>query len=115
MGMEITVRYPLNPPNWEVIQVELKASLIEYQIRMIDQLPAFPDELPPEGWREVRLSLADGMLTIRRIGNHDRVIIWGNASDRLQQLWRQIAGILAATGSGIADSNPNSSHGDISH
>jgi len=36
------------------------------QLRMIDGELAFPDEVPPETWRELRVGTPQGMLTLRR-------------------------------------------------
>jgi hypothetical protein len=52
---------------------------------MIDNLPAFPDEAPPEEWRELRVTLGHGMITLRRESNAIRVIVWGNADEATQR------------------------------
>ena len=50
---------------------------------MIDGLPAFPDEIPEPGWRELRISLTGGMVTIRAEASGWSCVIWGNAEAAL--------------------------------
>jgi hypothetical protein len=49
------------------------------EMRMIDNMPAFPDETPEPAWKEVRVTLGNGMLTLRRSTAELSVIVWGNA------------------------------------
>jgi hypothetical protein len=46
-------------------------------VRMIDGQPAFPDEQPEDGWRELRVGFAAGMVTIARDGGRWRFTVWG--------------------------------------
>ncbi len=63
-------------------------------LKMIDNLPAFPDEQPEEGWKELRVSSANGMMTLRRTRNSLDCIVWGNADGNLQADWVRLAEIL---------------------
>ena len=67
MGIERRVRFG-SPPviDWPQLVAELTARGLPPMLRMIDDLPAFPDEVPPDGWRELRLGFAAGMVTLRR-------------------------------------------------
>jgi hypothetical protein len=67
---------------------------------MIDGLPAFPDEVPEGGWRELRLGSAAGMVTLRRSDPLLSVIVWGNADAALLAVRDRIAWACAAAGSG---------------
>jgi hypothetical protein len=61
-------------------------------MRMIDNMPAFPDEEPDPGWKELRVTLGNGMITLRREPGMLRLITWGNADEatmRDQQLLEQ--------------------------
>jgi hypothetical protein len=67
---------------------------------MIDGMPAFPDETPEEGWRELRVGVAAGMVTIRRAGDSFNCIIWGNADAALLASRDRVAWACAEAGSG---------------
>lgn len=79
MGMERTITFSDEPPTWPSIVAKLTAAGHAVQMRMIDNMPAFPDEEPDLGWRELRVSLGAGMITLRHDANQIRVIVWGNA------------------------------------
>ena len=79
MGMERVVACPTGVPPWAAIRDRLSAAGAAVQMRMIDNLPAFPDEDPPGDWRELRVSLGSGMLTLRRDADRLHVVVWGNA------------------------------------
>ena len=82
MGMEVTISGGAGA-TWPTIRERLLAVGLPFSIRMIDNLPAFPDEVPEDGWREVRLSLASGMVTLRKAGADLNCIVWGNADAAL--------------------------------
>jgi hypothetical protein len=57
MGMEQTVTFPAgSPPSWSAARDLLVSRGLLMQARMIDGELAFPDEEPPENWRELRLA-----------------------------------------------------------
>ena len=82
MGMDVTIPQPDLPP-WPRFQELAAAGGLPLQLRMIDGLPAFPDEEPPAEWQELRLGLPAGMVTLRREPEGLRVIVWGNADQAL--------------------------------
>ena len=62
MGLDCTVRFPGgDPPAWDAIKLQLARVGEPAPLRMIDGLPAFPDETPAVGWRELRVGTAAGM------------------------------------------------------
>jgi len=85
--MEHVVEFSGSPPSWPTIQERLKSAGITAAIRMIDGLPAFPDEVPEEGWRELRISTPSGMMTLRLQPGRLAVVVWGNADENLQKEW----------------------------
>jgi hypothetical protein len=83
--MERTISFTGTGPSWPLIRARLVAKGFAPQMRMIDNMPAFPDEDPEEGWQELRVTLGHGMITLRRNGNTLGVIVWGNADEELQK------------------------------
>ena len=100
MGMERVVVFPDAGPSWAAVRDRLSAAGAAVQMRMIDNLPAFPDEDPGEGWRELRVSLGGGMLTLRREPGRMRVVVWGNADDALRREQGVLARACADAGGG---------------
>jgi hypothetical protein len=102
MGMEQTITFPAgSPPSWSAARDLLASRGLRMQVRMIDGELAFPDEEPPENWRELRLGTHDGMIvTVRR--ERDRVVlmVWGNADVRLVQVWNWLTWAFAEAGNG---------------
>jgi hypothetical protein len=70
------------------------------KMRMIDGQPAFPDEEPPDDWREIRVAAADGMATIRREGGRVVFVTWGNAGRAVLEAVNALAWAFAEAGSG---------------
>ena len=67
MGMDQTVSFAGRPmPAWPAVRDLLQQHGFPVQVRMIDGQLAFPDEAPPENWRELRLGTPQGMVTVRR-------------------------------------------------
>lgn len=93
MGLDITVPCPSGIPKWQSIVSRLTFAA---PLRMIDGLPAFPDEEPPDSWNELRVGLPAGMVTLRRTDGGVQLITWGNVSDELlkqrDELARAISG-----------------------
>jgi hypothetical protein len=103
MGMERVVVFPVAGPSWGAVRDRLSAAGAAVQMRMIDNLPAFPDEEPDEGWRELRVSLGGGMLTVRREPGRMRVLVWGNADEALRRDQEALAQACAEAGGGRVD------------
>ncbi len=92
MSLEHTIQLPKRKvPSWSALRNALADRGIESALRMIDGLPALPDEEPPEEWRELRVGFAAGMVTLRREGDTLRCLIWGNADFALQAAWHTLA------------------------
>ncbi len=91
MGMERVVTFAEPGPQWPVIRERLTTAGHTVQMRMIDNMPAFPDEEPEPGWKELRVTLGHGMLTLRRQPGAIHIIIWGNADEATQRDQEAIA------------------------
>src|SRR5262245_22894775 len=100
MGMEQVATFSGAAPSWPAIRNRLAAAGLTPQMRMIDNLPAFPDEEPEEIWQELRLGLATGMVTLRREPGRIRVIVWGNADPALQRDQEAVVRACSEAGGG---------------
>ena len=100
MGMEQTVTFPVGSlPSWSVARDLLVSRGFPMQVRMIDGELAFPDEEPPQNWRELRLGTADGMMvTVRREGDRVVLVVWGNSDASLIRAWNALACTFAELG-----------------
>jgi hypothetical protein len=101
--MERVVTFPGPEPGWPAVRDRIAAAGGTVQMRMIDNLPAFPDEEPEAAWRELRLSVGGGMVTVRREPGRWRIIVWRNADDALKRDQGLIAKACAEAGNGTAD------------
>src|SRR5262249_30671546 len=101
MGMEQTVTFPAGAvPSWPAVRDVLARHGLVVQLRMIDGDRAFPEEEPPEAWRELRLGMAGGMVTLRREPDRVRLVVWGNADAGLRQAWNALTWACAEAGGG---------------
>jgi hypothetical protein len=100
MGMERIVTLAGPAPTWLTIQRELTTIGLPVSIRMIDGLPAFPDEVPEDGWKELRVSTPGGMITLKQQLGQMAITVWGNADEQLQREWEQLAQACAAAANG---------------
>ena len=99
MGMDRTIQFSSAlPPTWEVIQTRLRQLGETPVLRMIDGLPAFPNEMPAEGWNELRVGLTAGMVTLRRTPDGLSCVVWGNADPALRAAWDKVCWACAAGG-----------------
>jgi len=88
VGVERVIRFSADSnPSWPAIAENLLAVGEQPVVRMIDGLPAFPDEVPDPGWRELRVSLRGGMVTLRKDGDAIRCVAWGDADAALNASW----------------------------
>jgi len=112
VGLEVRVKFPAAPVvDWGGLLVGLAASGRPASgrpasVKMIDDLPAFPDEIPPEEWREVRLGFAAGMVTVRRAGTDLACVVWGSADAELAAAQAAVAQALAGQGGGVVSPPP---------
>jgi hypothetical protein len=105
MGMEQTVVFELGTvPEWTAVRDLLATGGFPVQLRMIDGQLAFPDELPPAAWQELRVGTADGMITLRRDGSHIRTVTWGNADAAMVRAWNALTWAVAEAGRGQVQS-----------
>ena len=91
------------PPAWPAVRDLLARRGFAAPMRMIDGQPAFPDEEPAEGWREIRVAAADGMITVRRDGGRLVFVTWGNAGPALLRAVNALAWAFVQAGSGTID------------
>lgn len=105
MGMQRTVRFgSADVPAWDTVRSQLGRVCVAAAVKMIDGLPAFPDELPEPGWKELRLGTANGMLTLRVGPGSLTCVVWGNADDALRSDWDALCWACAAAGAGRIES-----------
>jgi hypothetical protein len=109
MGLQLTVSYREPTPDWEAVRERLSAKGISVTLRMIDGMPAFPNEVPDPGWNELRLSTENGMLTLRKAPDGITCIVWGNADEKLQREQVSVAETLVELTKGTL-SAPRSAH-----
>lgn len=102
-GSPPTVTFPGPPPSWPAVRQLLARHGVALKIRMIDGLPAFPDEEPADGWNELRVAAADGMITIRREAGRVAFVTWGNAGRGVVQAANALAWAFAAAGGGTVN------------
>ncbi len=96
MGMDQKIVFaPPNLPAWAQFADALAQRQFPVQLRMIDGELALPDETPPHDWRELRVSTAAGMVTLRRETDGITLAIWGNADEEMKQAWNVLASVLA--------------------
>jgi hypothetical protein len=101
MGMEQTVTFTQEAlPAWPRVRDFLTGRGFPVEMRMIDGELAFPDEAPPDNWRELRLGTPQGMVTLRREAHDLRFVTWGNADVALRQAWNALAWAYAEVGGG---------------
>jgi hypothetical protein len=101
MGMEQTVVFePGTVPAWAAVRDLLASHGFPVQMRMIDGQLAFPDEMPPENWQELRIGTAHGMITLRRDGDRIHTVTWGNADAAMVRAWNALTWAVVAAGSG---------------
>jgi hypothetical protein len=101
MGMEHVIEFgEAGCPPWANVKALLAASKYPVDIRMIDGELSFPDEAPPETWRELRVGTAGGMITVRRTGNALAVVTWENADAGMRAAWSALTWAFAQAGNG---------------
>jgi hypothetical protein len=100
MGLERLIQFPTEPPSWATIRAQLASVREAPTIRMIDGLPAFPDEVPEPDWKELRVGFAAGMISLRRAGDTLACIVWGNADVALRLAWDRLTWACASSGGG---------------
>jgi hypothetical protein len=101
MGMDQTVTFGAGKtPAFAAARDLLQQHCFPIQVRMIDGQLAFPDEIPPDDWHELRLGTPQGMVTVRRDADRLTLVTWGNADQPLLQAWNALTWAFAAAGNG---------------
>ena len=102
MGMDLRVEFDGNePPPWPAVAAALQPRGWAVTMRMIDNELAFPDETPPESWRELRVGGDGAMVTVRRLADGVALVAWGNADAAQRRLWHRLAWAFAQAGGGV--------------
>ena len=101
MGIDRTVSFAARPvPPWSAVAGLLARRGFPAEMRMIDGELAFPDESPPEDWKELRVGTPQGMVTVRKGEGRLTFVTWGNADDPLRRAWNALAWAFAEAGGG---------------
>jgi hypothetical protein len=101
MGLDQAVTFaPGKVPAYSAVSELLARRGFPVQMRMIDGNLAFPDEMPEEPWRELRLATPQGMVTVRRDSERIVCVTWGNADAALLQAWNAVTWAFAVLGEG---------------
>lgn len=90
--------------SWAEFSNLLAAKSFPVQLRMIDGELSFPDELPAENWRDLRVGSPQGMITLRRDDSAIAVVTWGDADPAMRQAWNALAWAAAEVTAGHVDS-----------
>lgn len=93
MGLSVDVIVS-PPPGWSGVLGELRAAGLEPVVKMVDGLPAFPDEQPADDCSEVRLGFPAGMVTLARTPGGVRCVVWGTADAELLAVRDACAGAV---------------------
>lgn len=103
MGLDCTVRFAGGVPTWDAVKSQLARVGEAAPLRMIDGMPAFPDESPEAGWRELRIGFAAGMVTLRRAADSLTCVVWSSADAALLASRDAVAWACAAAGPGVVE------------
>ena len=101
MGVQRTVTFPAGEPAWAAVAAKLAEAGERPVVRMIDGLPAFPDEQPDDGWKELRLGFPAGMVTVARGPGGWRFTVWGTDDPALLRAQELTANAAALAGGGV--------------
>jgi hypothetical protein len=102
VGVERVISHdPAVALDWSRVAARLVESGETPVVRMIDGLPAFPDEVPEGDWTEVRVGLSGGMVTVRRQPGRVSCVTWGTDDPGLRKaadaLYQAIAAAVNGT------------------
>ena len=105
MGMDQKVVFSAErTPAWPTLVELLAQKTFAIQMRMIDGELAFPDETPPDAWRELRVGTPGGMVTLRREPDGITLVTWGNADAKMRQAWNALTWAIAHLSGGAIQS-----------
>lgn len=101
MGAQRTIRFPAGRvPEWSEVAAKLAEIGPPAVVRMIDDMPAFPDEVPEPGWQDLRVGLTGGMVTLKRTADGFACVTWGDRDPALSKAWDDLCWAAAAAGGG---------------
>lgn len=101
MGVERTISHDPNVlPDWAVVRSLLLSLGETATLRMIDGMPAFPDEIPEPTWHELRIGMNGGMVTVKRRAGQLVCVAWGTGEPSLVQSWNRLNYCLAKSTEG---------------
>jgi hypothetical protein len=92
MGMEVVV--PCERVDFPALLGALAAGGHTGMVAMVDGALVLPTAPVPDGWRDVRLRFAPGMITLARRPGGVAIVVFGNAGDDLRRLQEAIAAAL---------------------
>lgn len=99
MGIQSAIRFPSDSvPSWDMIRTKIAETGDPPRLRMIDGMPAFPDEVPESSWKELRIGLEGTMATLRRDGEVIALVTWGSADPALEAARNRIRKALTSLG-----------------
>lgn len=101
MGVERTISHePDLLPDWAVVSDLLVANGETATVRMIDGMPAFPDEIPDATWHELRVGMTGGMVKVKRRVGQLICVTWGTGEPALVRSWNLLNYCLTKATSG---------------
>jgi hypothetical protein len=113
MGLDRKVTFAADKtPTWPALAAMLASKQVKVQIRMIDGELAFPDEEPAETWKELRVGIGGGMVTLRREQDGVTLVVWGNADANLQLGWNALTWAIAHLSDGAIQTESSAQSAD---
>lgn len=99
MGQTWAVRLQVKPDLSEV----LSSIPDDWKLRLVDGLPAFPDETVPSNFQEVRLALSGQMVTVVSEPYGFRLVTWSSVSSEFQIAVNRLAEKLVCKAGGSVE------------
>lgn len=110
MGQAQVIIFPDNHcPSWEAIRDQVISNGTHVHLRMIDGLPAFPNESPGSKWQELRVLIGNAMFTLRRIPGGIECVSWSDLDNSALVARHRLIWACAAAGNGRV----KTLHGDL--
>jgi hypothetical protein len=73
-------------------------------MRLVDGELCFPDQTPPDGWTELRVSIDKCMISLRREPGAFLVVAWSGADDAMLRAWNALTWAAAQAAGGVVES-----------
>lgn len=103
MGIQNRVRWGDGAPTWASIRDLLTERGHVVQTRLIDGELCFPDQAPPDGWTELRVSIDKCMISLRREPGAFLVVAWSGADDAMLRAWSALTWAAAHAAGGVVE------------